>query len=99
MGDASAAGLSSSGYFSWQTAAAVEELQAHLGVAQTGSLSPEQAVFLPSAVRVTTVPATLGGPAGPRSPALTGTSTTRQVTIRLDAAQQSHVSAGHPGAL
>jgi peptidoglycan hydrolase-like protein with peptidoglycan-binding domain len=91
---ATAAGLSSSGYFSWQTAAAMQELQAHLGVAQTGSLSPEQAVFLPSAVRVTTVPATLGGPAGPGSPALTGTSTTRQVTISLDAAEQSDVRAG-----
>lgn len=94
LGFATAAGLSSPGYFSWQTAAAVEELQAHLGVAQTGSLSPEQAVFLPSAVRVTTVPAALGGPAGPGSPALTGTSTTRQVTIGLDSAEQSDVRAG-----
>jgi peptidoglycan hydrolase-like protein with peptidoglycan-binding domain len=94
LGYATAAELASSGYFSWQTSAAVEELQAHLGVAQTGSLSPEQAVFLPSAVMVTTVPATLGGPAGPGSPALTGTSTTRQVTISLDAAEQSDVRAG-----
>jgi peptidoglycan hydrolase-like protein with peptidoglycan-binding domain len=94
LGYATAAKLSSSGYFGWETAAAVEELQAHLGVAQTGSLSPEQAVFLPSAVRVTTVPAALGGSAGPGSPALTGTSTTRQVTISLDAAEQSDVRAG-----
>lgn len=94
LGYATSAELSSSGYFSWETAAAVAELQARLGVAETGILSPGQAVFQPSAVRVTAVPATLGGPASPGSAALTGTSTTRQVTVGLDAAEQSDVRAG-----
>jgi Putative peptidoglycan binding domain len=95
LGYATAAELDpSSDYFSWQTAAALEELQAHLGVTQTGRLSLGQVVFLPSAIRVTAVPASLGGPAGPGSPALTATSTTPQVTINLDAAEQSYVKVG-----
>ena len=76
--------------FSWETRQAVERLQAHLGVEQTGALALGQAVFLPgTAVRVTTVPATAGASAQPGQPALTGTSTTRAVTIPLDASQQS----------
>ena len=47
--------------FTWWTKDAVEKLQAALGVTQTGTLTLGQAVFLPSAVRVTTVSATLGG--------------------------------------
>jgi peptidoglycan hydrolase-like protein with peptidoglycan-binding domain len=82
--------------FNWQTRRAVQKLQAHLGVKQTGSLSLGDVVFLPSAARVTTVSATLGGPAGPGQPVLTATSTTRQVTISLDAAQQSQVKVGDP---
>jgi hypothetical protein len=81
--------------FSWETRQAVERLQAHLGVEQTGILTLGQAVFLPAtAVRVTTVSATAGVSAQPGQPALTGTSTTREVTIPLDAAQQSQVKVG-----
>ena len=82
------------GYFGWDTKYAVQRLQARLGVPQTGTLGLGQVVFVPSAIRVTTVPATLGGPAAPGSPALTGTSTARLVTIGLAAAQQSYVRAG-----
>jgi hypothetical protein len=49
-------------------------------------------VFLPSAIRVTTVPASLGGPAA--GPVLAATSARHVVTIALDAAQQSEVKAG-----
>lgn len=84
----------SSDYFSAETAYAVEELQAHLGVSQTGSVSPGQVVFLPSAIMVTTVPAFVGAPTGPGSLALTASSTIPQVTIDLDAAEQSYVQAG-----
>lgn len=80
--------------FSWQTRQAVERLQAHLGVKQTGTLTLGQVVFLPTAVRVTAVSATAGGSAEPGQPALTGTSTTREVTIPLDASQQGQVKAG-----
>ena len=80
--------------FTWQTEQAVERLQAHLGVEQTGTLALGQVVFLPAAVRVTAASATPGAPAQPGQPALTGTSTARAVTIPLDAAQQSLVKAG-----
>jgi len=81
----------SSDFFSLGTAYALESLQARLGVTQTGSLSLGQAVFLPSAVRVTADAAVLGGPAAPGSLALTATSTTPQVTIALDPALESQV--------
>jgi hypothetical protein len=83
-----------SNQFSWWTKEAVEKLQAALGVTQNGTLALGQAVFLPSAARITTVPATLGAPAQPGGPILTATSTTRQVTIALDASQQSEVKVG-----
>jgi hypothetical protein len=83
-----------SSYFSAATASALENLQARLGVAQTGSLALGQAVFLPTAVRVTSVSATLGSPAQPGEQALQASSTTRQVTAQLDASQQSDVTAG-----
>lgn len=80
--------------FTWQTTQAVERLQAHLGVEQTGTLALGQAVFLPTAVRVTAVSATAGAAAQPGQAALTGTSTTREVTIPLDASQQAQVKVG-----
>ena len=49
--------------FNWATKAGVEKLQNHLGVDQTGKLRSGDVVFLPTAARVTTLPATLGGPA------------------------------------
>jgi hypothetical protein len=79
-------------YFSWQTKYALEKLQARLGLPQTGTLPLGQAVFLPSAIRVTTVPASLGAPAA--GAVLSGTSARHVVTIALDAAQQSQVKAG-----
>jgi hypothetical protein len=95
LGYATAAELDPSfDYFSAQTAYAVEQLQAHLGVSQTGSVSLGQVVFLPSAIRVTAVQAFAGAPAGPGSLALTASSTIPQVTIDLDAAEQSYVQAG-----
>jgi HlyD family secretion protein len=80
--------------FTWGTKGAVEKLQAALGVTQTGTLTLGQAAFLPTAARVTTVSATLGAPAQSGQPVLTATSTTRQVSIALDADQQSEVAVG-----
>jgi hypothetical protein len=79
-------------YFTAETGYALEKLQARLGLPQTGTLPLGQAVFLPSAIRVTTVPASLGGPAA--GPVLAATSARHVVTIALDAAQQSQVKAG-----
>jgi Putative peptidoglycan binding domain len=80
--------------FSSATKSALKKLQAGLGIAETGTLTLGQAVFLPGAVRIKTVSATLGSPAGPGSPILQATSTRRQVTIALDAAQQTQVKVG-----
>ena len=82
----------SSDEFSWATKVAVEGLQKALGVKQTGSLDLGQIVFLPAAVRVTSLSATLGSPTGGQ--VFAGTSTSRQVTINLDAAQQSELKVG-----
>jgi hypothetical protein len=79
-------------YFTAETGYALEKLQARLGLPQTGTLPLGQAVFLPSAIRVTTVPASLGAPAA--GVVLAATSARHVVTIALDAAQQSQVKAG-----
>jgi multidrug efflux pump subunit AcrA (membrane-fusion protein) len=89
-GDLLAAGLGMD-YFSSATAAALEGLQAHLGLPVTGSLPLGQAVFLPSALRVTK-PGSLGAAAS--GTVLTGTSARQAVTVNLDAAQQGEVRAG-----
>jgi hypothetical protein len=95
LGYATSAVLSpTSDYFSAATTAALEKLQAAVGVSQSGTLTLGQADFVPSALRTTTISGTLGGPAQPGQPILQGTSTTRQVTIALDAAQQSQVKVG-----
>jgi hypothetical protein len=79
-------------YFTAATGYALGKLQARLGLPATGTLPLGQAVFLPSAIRVTTVPAALGAPAA--GPVLAATSARHVVTIALDAAQQSLVKAG-----
>lgn len=84
----------SSDYFSWETAYALELYQDHLGITETGTLDLGQAMFLPSAARVTTVSAMLGAQAGPGSPVLQATLTQRQVSIALDASEQSYVRVG-----
>lgn len=84
----------SSDYFGSETAYALERLQAHLKVDQTGSLSDGQAVFMPGPLRITRVTATLGTAAGPGAPVAQASSTGRQVVVDLDAAQQSSVKVG-----
>ena len=78
---------------SWTTYALVK-LEKALGITQTGALSLGQAVFLPTAVRVTSVSATLGAPAQAGATVLQGTSTSRQVSIALDTTQEAEVKAG-----
>jgi hypothetical protein len=94
LGYLSSSNLSSLDNFNWATTSALEQLQAALGVTQTGVLSASQAVFLPGAVRVASVSATLGSTAAPKSPIMTATSTSRVVTVNLDAAQQGLVKVG-----
>jgi hypothetical protein len=80
--------------FGSATKAALEKLQADLGLTETGTLGLGQAVFLPTAARIKAVSATLGAGAGPGAPMLEATSTRRRVTIALDAAQQAQVKVG-----
>jgi hypothetical protein len=92
---ASASQLSpTSASFGWATVTALEKLQAALGVTQTGTLTLGQAVFEPTAVRVTTVSAPPGGGARAGQMVMLGTSTARQVRVALDASQQTSVAVG-----
>jgi hypothetical protein len=82
--------------FTAYTKAAVEKLQAALGVTQDGTLALGQFVFLPSAARITALGSNtvVGGSAQPGSQILTASSTSRIVTINLDANQQGNVKVG-----
>jgi hypothetical protein len=84
-----------SGLFGAATATAVEKLQATLGVARNGSLALGQVVFEPTALRVTSVSAQLGGRSQPGETVMQATSTARQVQIALPASQQTEVSVGN----
>ncbi len=79
--------------FTAATAAAIRTLQAAHGMAQTGELLLGSVVFKPGPVRVTSVTPTVGQPVQAGA-VLAITSTHRQVTIALDAAQQSAIKVG-----
>jgi hypothetical protein len=83
-------------YFSGETAYALELLQAHLGLTQTGTLPLGQAVFLPGAIQVTGLAtgAVPGGAATSGATVLTGSSLTPVVTVDLDASLQTEVVDG-----
>ena len=81
-------------YFSWDTRYGLEQLQAKLGLEQTGTLPLGQAVFQPRALRVTAARASLGGAAS--GPVFSATSARHVVSISLDAADQSEVTKGDP---
>jgi peptidoglycan hydrolase-like protein with peptidoglycan-binding domain len=84
----------SSDYFGSVTAAALEGLQAELGLDETGALELDQAVFLPGPLRVTGSSATLGTMARPGVPIAQATSTRRQVRVDLNASLAAEVEAG-----
>jgi HlyD family secretion protein len=95
LGDVTAAQLNpTSASFGSATTTALKRLQAALGVTQNGTLTLGQAVFEPSAVRVTILSAPPGGNTQTGQPVMQATSTTRQVQVALDAAQQSDVAVG-----
>ncbi|MET7937436.1 peptidoglycan-binding protein [Streptomyces sp. NPDC005322] len=84
-----------SNYFDWGTYYALRELQDDLGLKTTGKLPLGQAVFLSAKeVRVTKVGAVSGAPAQPGSVLMEVSSTQRQVTVALNASQQSDVAVG-----
>jgi hypothetical protein len=95
LGDAGRAEVSALGwdYYSWATAAGVQQLEEHLGVSSpSGSLSLGQVVFEPVAIRVSQVAGSLGGPAS--GPVLAATSDRHVVMIPLDVSQEGEVQAG-----
>ena len=81
-------------HFTWATRAAVRRLQEVLGLEETGTSLPGDAVWQPGPVRVGTLKAAVGDTARPGSPLLEVTGTGRQVTIDLDASRQPYVRAG-----
>ncbi|MGH3099785.1 MAG: efflux RND transporter periplasmic adaptor subunit [Thermoleophilia bacterium] len=81
-------------HFSWATRAAVRRWQEVLGLDETGTVRPADAVWQPGPVRVGNLKAAVGDSAHPGSPLLEVTDTTRQVTIDLDANRQPYVRAG-----
>jgi hypothetical protein len=95
LGYATSAQLSpTSASFGSATTTALEELQAALGETQQGTLALGQAVFEPTALRVTTLSAQLGGSAQTGQTVTQATSTTREVQVALDASQQTDVAVG-----
>jgi peptidoglycan hydrolase-like protein with peptidoglycan-binding domain len=83
-------------HFTSATRAAVERWQKVVGLDQTGTVRPGDAVWQPGAVRVGEHKAAVGDAARPGAPVLEVTSTARQVTIDLDASRQPYVHAGDP---
>ncbi len=80
--------------FSRWTALGVEKLQSALGETTNGTLSLGQAVFLPTAARITSVAATLGTSAPAGQAVMSATSISRVVTVDLETSQQSEVAVG-----
>jgi hypothetical protein len=76
------------------TTTAVQRLQAAVGATQTGTLTLGQVVLEPTAVRVTSVSAQLGGSTQPGETVVQGTSTTRQVQVALSASEQTTMAVG-----
>ncbi|WP_432929455.1 efflux RND transporter periplasmic adaptor subunit [Microbispora sp. CA-135349] len=84
-----------SDYFGARTYYALLRLQKKTGLKQTGTLPLGQALFLPAGkIRVTKVAGVRGTPAMPGSVVLEGSSTRREVTVALNAYQQSDVATG-----
>jgi Putative peptidoglycan binding domain len=100
LGYASAAALGPRAgwdYFSSETAYALDQFQENLGITSpTGKLTLGQAVFLPSAVKITAwgTSVAAGTTAAPGTALMTATSDSPVVSIALDSADQSEVKAG-----
>ena len=80
--------------FTGDTERALRALQRRKGLAATGELAIDDAVFLPEAMRIAKVTGQVGGSAGPGAPVLSATSDTLQVQVNLDPSQQGEVRKG-----
>jgi peptidoglycan hydrolase-like protein with peptidoglycan-binding domain len=81
-------------HFSSATRAAVQRWQEAVGLEETGTFRPGDAVWQPGPVRVAELKAAVGDAARPGSPLLAATDTDRQVGIDLDASRQPYVKVG-----
>jgi peptidoglycan hydrolase-like protein with peptidoglycan-binding domain len=75
--------ITAGGEFGWATAAAIDRWQLARGLAETGTIPLGEVTFLPGPLRVAAAAATIGTPAGPAAPVLTGTSDTPSVAVSL----------------
>jgi len=82
-------------HYTWATKAAVKRWQKARGLDQTGVFTTGMpAVYLPWAVRVSTLSGSVGSQAAPGGPVYTVTANRHQVTVDLDVSQQSYVKQG-----
>jgi peptidoglycan hydrolase-like protein with peptidoglycan-binding domain len=84
-------------YFSAETAYALDQYQTDLGITSpTGSLTLGQAVFLPTAAKITALGTgiALGAAATPGEALMTATSNTPVATINLDTSQEGEIKLG-----
>jgi hypothetical protein len=96
LGYANSSDISAAGwdYFSWETAAGVENLESALGVTDPpGSLALGSVTFEPTAIRVSNVLGSLGAAAS--GPVLAGTSDDHVVTISLSTSAETGVEVGN----
>jgi hypothetical protein len=89
-------GIATSDAFTSATESAVAAWQRSLGVAATGTVALGDVVVEPGPIQVDTVPVATGAPADAGTAVLSATSTTREVTIDLDASAQGDVKVGDP---
>jgi hypothetical protein len=89
-------GITPSEHFSSATESEVETWQRSLGISPTGIVALGDVVVEPGSIEVDTVASSDGAAAAAGAAVLTATSTMREVTIALDASQQSEVKVGDP---
>ena len=82
------------GEWDWATTAAVKRWQEDAGLAEDGAVDLGEVVFLPGPRRVGALEVTLGAAVQPGVEVMDTSSTTRVVTLELDAERQDLVSEG-----
>jgi peptidoglycan hydrolase-like protein with peptidoglycan-binding domain len=80
--------------FDWATREAVERWQAGLGETEDGVVEPSEVVFLPGKQRIGAHKTSVGALAQPGGEVLSTASTTRVVTVQLEASRQELVHEG-----
>jgi peptidoglycan hydrolase-like protein with peptidoglycan-binding domain len=95
LGFATSATLIANGHFDSFDAVVVRRWQASLGLPQTGSVGPGDAIYAPGPIRVSAVHATVGMLAQAGQPVVDATSPVRVVLVQLDVSQEGLVKTGN----